>query len=102
MKMEVELSGAEIKTVDTRTAVWVSTAEKIVLRESQTISLMFRVVQVQALYENSSIKRLERYHPNGNNYILNSQRFSDECVVVLNSNSLARIIPRCVLASVMR
>ena len=48
-KTMVLVSGAEIQTsvVDSRTAVWVSTAEKIVLRETQKFSRKFGVVSRQ-------------------------------------------------------
>ena len=54
-KIGVWVSSAEIQTsaVDTRTAVWVSTAEKlskIVLRETGNFSRKFRGVSAPALY----------------------------------------------------
>ena len=59
-KIGVWVSVAEIQTsaVDTRTAAWVSTAEKIfkiVLGETQNFSRKFRVVSAPALYENPAV-----------------------------------------------
>ena len=59
-KIGVWVSGAEIQTsaVDTRTAVWVSTAEKfskIVLGKTQNFSRMFRGVSAPALYKNPAV-----------------------------------------------
>ena len=56
-KIGVWVSGAEIQTsaVDTRTAVWVSTAEKIskiVLGKTRNFSRKFRGVSAPALYKN--------------------------------------------------
>ena len=53
-------AGAEIQTsaVDTRTAVWVSTAEKffkIILGETRNFSRMFRRVSAPALYKNPAV-----------------------------------------------
>ena len=52
-KTEVQVSGAEIQTlvVDTRIAVWVSTAEKFVLRETRKSSRKFGVVSAPALHQ---------------------------------------------------
>ena len=60
-KIGAWVSGAEIQTsaVDVRTAVWVSTAEKlfeIVLGETRNYSQMFRGVSAPALYKNPAIK----------------------------------------------
>ena len=54
---EVWVSGAEIQTlaVDTRTAVWVSTTEKIILRETRKFSQRFRVVSAPALHKNQAV-----------------------------------------------
>ena len=41
--------------VDTRTAVWVPTAEKIVLRETRTCSRKFGVASAPALYKNLDV-----------------------------------------------
>ena len=59
-KIGVWVSGAEIPTsaVDTRTAVWVSTAEKfskIVLGETRNSSQKFRGVSAPALYKNPAV-----------------------------------------------
>ena len=63
MKTGVQVSGAEIQAlvvdtlaVDTRTAVWVSTAEKIVLRETRKISQIFVRVSEQALCKNPAVR----------------------------------------------
>ena len=60
-KIGVWVSGAEIQTsaVDTRTAVWVSTPEKIskiVLGKTRNSSRKFRGVSVPALYKNPAVK----------------------------------------------
>ena len=65
-KIGVWVSGAEIQTsaVDTRTAVWVSTAEKIfkiVLGETRKSSRMFRGVSAPALYENPDVMLCSTY-----------------------------------------
>ena len=59
-KIGVWVSGAEIQTsaVDTRTAVWVSTAEKfskIFLGETRNFSRKFRGVSAPALYKNPAV-----------------------------------------------
>ena len=59
-KQRLRYPGAEIQTlaVDTRTAVWVSTAEKIVrivLGETRNVSQMFGVVSAPALYKNPAV-----------------------------------------------
>ena len=59
-KIGVWVSGAEIQAsaVDTRTAVWVSTAEKfskIVLGETRKFSEKFRRVSAPALYKNQAV-----------------------------------------------
>ena len=61
-KIGVWVSGAEIPTsaVDTRTAVWVSTAEKfskIVLGETRNFSRKFRGVSAPALYKNPAVTK---------------------------------------------
>ena len=58
--MSVWVSGAEIQApaVDTRTAVWVSTAEKffkIVLGETRNFSRKFGGVSGPALYKNPAV-----------------------------------------------
>ena len=63
-KRGVWVSGAEIQTsaVDTRTAVWVSTAEKfskIVLGETRNFSRKFRGISAPALYKNPAVSLLE-------------------------------------------
>ena len=60
-KKGVWVSGAEIQTsaVDTRIAVWVSTAEKFfktVLGETRNFSRKFRGVSAPALYKNPAVK----------------------------------------------
>ena len=56
-RKQVWVSRAEIQAlaVDTRTAVWVSTPEKIILRKSQEISRMFQGVLAPALYKNQAV-----------------------------------------------
>ena len=59
-KIGVWVSGAGIQTsaVDTRTAVWVSTAEKfskIVLGKTRKFSRKFRGVSAPALYKNPTV-----------------------------------------------
>ena len=59
-KIGIWVSGAEIQTsaVDTRTAVWVSTAEKfskIFLGETRNFSRKFRGVSAPALYKNPAV-----------------------------------------------
>ena len=44
-----------LELCDTRTAVWVSTAEKIVLREARKMSQELEVVSAAALYNNPAI-----------------------------------------------
>ena len=61
-KIGVWVSGAEIQTsaVDTRTAVWVSTAaefSKIFLGETRNFSQKFRGVSAPALYKNPAVTR---------------------------------------------
>ena len=61
-KIGVWVSGAEIQTsvVDTRTAVWVSTAEKfskIVLGKARNSSRKFRGVSAPALHKNPAVIR---------------------------------------------
>ena len=61
-KIGVWVSGAEIQTsaVDTRTAVWVSTPEKIskiVLGKTRNFSRKFRGVSAPALYKNPAVKQ---------------------------------------------
>ena len=61
-KIGVWVSGAEIQTsaVDTRTAVWVSTAEKlfkIVLGETRNFSRKFRGFSAPAWYKNPAVKK---------------------------------------------
>ena len=60
-KIGVWVSGAEIQTsaVDTRTAVWVSTPEKIskiVLGKTRNFSRKFRGVSAPALYKNPAVR----------------------------------------------
>ena len=60
-KIGFEVSGAVIQTsaVDTRIAVWVSTAEKcfkIVLGATRNVSRKARVVSAPALYKDTAIK----------------------------------------------
>ena len=60
-KIGVWVSGAEIQTsaVDTRTAVWVSTPEKvskIILGKTRNFSRKFRAVSAPALYKNPAVK----------------------------------------------
>ena len=61
-KIGVWVSGAEIQTsaVDTRTAVWVSTAEKIfkiVLGKTRNSSRKFRGVSAPALYKSPAVRK---------------------------------------------
>ena len=68
MLEQPRVSGAEIQTsaVDTRTAVWVSTAEKIfriVLGETRNSSRKFRGGPAPALYKNPAVTVIRRtYH----------------------------------------
>ena len=59
--MEVWISGAEIQTlaVDTRTTVWVSAAERIVLRETRKFK--FGVVSAPALHRNPAVIKNIRF-----------------------------------------
>ena len=65
-KIGVWVSGAEIQAsaVDTRTAVWVSTAEKffkIVLGETRNFARKFRGVSAPALYKNPVVMQMLPY-----------------------------------------
>ena len=46
----------KISTVDTGTAVWVSTAEKMVLRETRKFSRKFGVVSAPVLYKKQAAR----------------------------------------------
>ena len=79
-KIGVWVSGAAIQTsaVDTRTAVWVSTAEKfskIFLGKTRNVSRKFRGVSAPALYKNPAVNFSSATGHAGNSLCLKTATF---------------------------